>query len=138
MYVHSIASSYCVPVTDAVAALLADEPDQMVTLYSDERSMRPRSSVLSMFSFTEDYGQNPYDLSKYVDRVSQARPFVHTVSKVPSSADHSGTHHCPDAFVPGAGAAALCQARREAVARHGREGRVQGYHHQEGLAQFLD
>lgn len=63
-------------------AVLADEPDQQVTLLSEEgRSARPRSSVLSMFSFSESFTErrNPYDLTKYVDRVSLNSFYLETL-----------------------------------------------------------
>jgi hypothetical protein len=62
-------------------ATLADEPDQHLTLIADEgKSGRPRSSVMSMFSYAESLNDqhNPYDLTKYVDRVSTDLDMVTT------------------------------------------------------------
>ncbi len=52
---------------------LADEPDAEVNLIPDDTLMR--SSRLSIFSFSESHEgrHNPYDLSQYIDRVSQHR-----------------------------------------------------------------
>lgn len=56
------------------SALLADEPDARLNLMpSDETRMK--NSIHSIFSFADsaDIGKtNPYDLSRYLDRVSSA------------------------------------------------------------------
>lgn len=52
---------------------LADEPDAVMNLIPDELGMH--SSRLSIFSFSESHEgrHNPYDLSQYIDRVSDQR-----------------------------------------------------------------
>ena len=52
---------------------LADEPDAVLNLMPED-SHRPKSSVMSIFSFAESYSDprhNPLDLSQYIDRVSR-------------------------------------------------------------------
>lgn len=55
-------------------AVLSDEPDAQLNLMSEDSGSRhPRSSVMSIFSFAESYSDtrhNPYDISRYIDRVS--------------------------------------------------------------------
>ena len=56
------------------AAALADEPDANLNLMPDDSATRSRNSVLSIFSFVESFSDprhNPYDISRYIDRVSQ-------------------------------------------------------------------
>ena len=58
---------------DRVAAVLADEPDANLNLMPEDATRGPRSSVMSIFSFAESYSDarhNPYDVSRYIDRVS--------------------------------------------------------------------
>ena len=52
-------------------ARLSEEPDANLNLMPDDPA-RPRSSVMSIFSFAESYSNprhNPYDMSCYIDRV---------------------------------------------------------------------
>jgi chloride channel 3/4/5 len=50
---------------------LADEPDAQLGLMPEDPKLR--SSTMSIFSFAESYSDaryNPYDIARYIDRVS--------------------------------------------------------------------
>jgi hypothetical protein len=89
---------------------------------------------MSIFSFAESFSDpryDPYDISRYVDRVSPPlRVLAHKLIAL------AGTHHCPDSIIARASATALRQARRSSIARHGFSRRIQGDGDEESLAQL--
>ena len=58
----------------SITAALADEPDENLNLMPEDATTRARNSTISIFSFADslsDPRHNPYDISRYVDRVRQ-------------------------------------------------------------------
>ena len=58
---------------EMTAATLSDEPDSILNLMPEDAATRTRGSTMSIFSFAESFSDtryNPYDISRYIDRVS--------------------------------------------------------------------
>ena len=91
---------------------------------------------MSIFSFAESFSDtrnNPYDISRYIDRVG-----LICATWGPLSDIRAGTDHGADPLAARIGPATVRQARRSADSRDRRARSVQRSRHEEGLAQFPD
>ncbi len=64
-------------------ATLADEPDANLNLMPEEAVNPSRNSHVSIFSFADSFSDpryNPYDISRYVDRVCRALYMPHSMT----------------------------------------------------------
>jgi hypothetical protein len=104
---------------------------------SDETRMR--NSIHSIFSFADsvDMGKtNPYDLSRYLDRVSMDYTASGGVRDEMWADLDIGAYHGPAALAARTGAAVVRQARSATAARCGRTWAVQGAGHEERVAEL--